>query len=163
VLGNPHYIPQYQEVPTGRPNEFTYIDLTSADINSNYFNPLSGDSDFGPFPVGMTGRNAFRTPGAWTFNFSAGKQFSLTERFKLDLRAEAFDLFNHSNLYIVYGENIGPIALLGGNFPGTVANPSLQNITATRGINGSSNVSGASVNNGRLENRNLQLSLRLSF
>lgn len=157
VFTNPSYIPQYQQVPTGRPNEFTYLDLTNAGIDSSYVNPLSGTSDFGPFPIGMTGRNAFRTPGAWTFNFSAGKQFSLTERFKLDIRAEAFDILNHSNLYIVYGENIV------GGFAGTVANPALNNITSTRGQNFSSTAVGASVNNGRLENRNVQLSLRLSF
>lgn len=157
VFGNPSYIPQYTNVSTGLPNQFTYIDLTNAAINSSYVNPVSGTSDFGPFPIGMTGRNAFRTPGAWSFNLSAGKQFSLTERFKLDLRAEAFDIFNHSNLYLDYGENIVE------GFTGTVANPALPNITTVRGENLSSSAIGASVNNGRLENRNLQLSLRLSF
>ena len=105
----------------------------------------------------MSGRNAFRTPGAWTFNASVAKTFSLTERFKLDVRAEAFDLFNHSNLYLVYGENEVS------SFVGTVANPSLPIITTTRGTNASSTFAGATVNNGRLENRNLQLALRLSF
>ncbi|MBV9302262.1 MAG: TonB-dependent receptor [Acidobacteriaceae bacterium] len=162
MFGSP-FTPHYTDVPTGRPNEFTYLDLTAANINSSYVNPLSGDSDFGPFPSSMSGRNAFRAPGAWTFNFGVSKTFSLTERFKLDLRAEAFNIFNHSNLYLVYGENIGPTLPLGGNFAGTVANPLLPNITATRGINASSTFTGASVNNGRLENRNLQLALRLSF
>jgi hypothetical protein len=159
VLTNPHFLPQYTAIPTGRPNEFEYLDLSSAGIDSSYFNPLSGDSDFGPFPVGMTGRNAFRTPGAWTFNFSAGKQFSLTERFKLDLRAEAFNIFNHSNLYLVYGEN-EVSSFVGFPNPNAAFVPF---ITATRGQNLSSTAVGASVNNGRLENRNLQLSLRLSF
>ncbi|MFL6465552.1 MAG: hypothetical protein ACJ73N_14225, partial [Bryobacteraceae bacterium] len=99
----------------------------------------------------------FRAPGAWTFNLSLAKTFSLTERFKLDLRAEAFNIFNHSNLYLVYGENEVS------SFVGTVANPALPTITATRGVNASSTFIGSSVNNGRLENRNLQLVLRLSF
>ncbi|MBV9300980.1 MAG: TonB-dependent receptor [Acidobacteriaceae bacterium] len=157
MFGNPTYTPHYTNVPTGVPNTFTYLDLTAANINSSYINPLSGTSDFGPFPDSMTGRNAFRTPGAWTFNLGASKTFSLTERVKLDLRGEAFDIFNHSNLYLVYGENIV------GGFAGTLANPLLPNITTTRGINTSSTITGASVNNGRLENRNLQLALRLSF
>lgn len=157
MFNNPAFQSKYSAVPTGRPNEFNYLDLSAAGIDSTYANPLTGTSDFGPFPPNMTGRNAFRTPGAWTFNVALWKTFSLTERFKLDLRAEAFDIFNHSNLYYVYGENEVS------SFVGTVANPALPIITATRGQNLSSTFTGASVNNGRLENRNLQLSLRLSF
>ena len=67
------------------------------------------------------------------------------------------DIFNHSNLYLVYGENEVT------SFVGTVANSSLPAITATRGLNLSSTATGNNVNNGRLENRNLQLALRLSF
>src|SRR5206468_10973799 len=97
------FSPSYTNASTGRPNEFTYLDLTPGNLDSSYANPLTGSSDFGPFPATMSGRNAFRAPGAWTFNLSLAKTFSLTERFKLDLRAEAFNIFNHSNLYLVYG------------------------------------------------------------
>ena len=157
VMFSNNFSPTYGAVPTGRPNEFNYLDLSAAGIDSTYANPLTGTSDFGPFPPSMTGRNAFRTPGVWTFNASLSKTFSLTERFKLDVRAEAFNLFNHSNLYINYGENEVS------SFVGTVADTAIPLITATRGTNNSSTFSGASVNNGRLENRNLQLALRLSF
>ena len=157
IMFDSRFTPQYTATPTGRPNEFQYLNLSSANIDSSYVNPLAGDSDFGPFPPTMTGRNAFRTPGAWSFNAAVSKTFSLSERVKLDLRAEAFDVFNHSNLYLVYGENEVS------SFVGTVNDPALPIITATRGVNASSTFTGASVNNGRLENRNLQLSLRLSF
>jgi hypothetical protein len=151
------YSPQYVNVSTGRPNEFTYLDLTSAGIDSSYANALTGTSDYGPFPTGMTGRNAFRTPGAWSFNLGVNKTFAITERVRLQLRGEVFNIFNHSNLYLVYGENEVS------SFTGSVANPGMPNITTTRGINASSAVNGASVNNGRLENRNLQLSARITF
>jgi hypothetical protein len=105
----------------------------------------------------MTGRNAFRTPGAWSFNLGVNKTFAITERVRLQLRGEVFNIFNHSNLYLVYGENEVS------SFTGSVANPGMPNITTTRGINASSAVNGASVNNGRLENRNLQLSARITF
>ena len=157
MLTNPSFHSNYTAIPTGRPNEFSYLDLSTAGIDSSYVNPLSGNSDFGPFPANMTGRNAFRSPGAWTFNVALSKTFSLTERFKLDVRAEAFDLFNHSNLYVVYGENEVS------SFVGTAADTAIPIVTATRGQNLSSSFAGASVNNGRLENRNLQLALRLSF
>jgi hypothetical protein len=151
------YSPQYVNTPTGRPNEFTYLDLTSAGVDSSYVNPLTGVSDFGPFPPTMTGRNAFRMPGAWSFNIGVSKTFSITERVKLELRGEAFNIFNHSNLYLVYGENEVS------SFAGTIANPGLLNITSTRGINASSTFTSSSVNNGRLENRNLQLAARIVF
>ncbi len=156
MFGNAFHT-SYSDISTGRPNEFSYLDLSTAGIDSSYANPLTGTSDFGPFPGNMTGRNVFRAPGAWTFNVALSKTFSLTERFKLDLRAEAFDIFNHSNLYLVFGENEVS------SFVGTVADPTLPVITATRGVNASSTFTGASVNNGRLENRNLQLAVRLSF
>jgi hypothetical protein len=63
-------------------------------------NPTLGISDFGPFPGNMTRRNAFRGPGAWNFDMAVGKSFPLTERTKLEFRAEGFDLFNHHNFYI---------------------------------------------------------------
>jgi len=61
---------------------------------------LLGVADFGPYPADMVRRNAFRGPGAWTFDMSVSKNFKLSERFNLQFRAESFDLFNHHNLYV---------------------------------------------------------------
>jgi hypothetical protein len=58
-----------------------------------------GISDYGPFPANMTGRNAFRGPGAWSFDSAVNKNFRLTERFGLVFRAEGFNIFNHHNMY----------------------------------------------------------------
>lgn len=71
-------------------------------------NPALGISDYGPFPAGMTGRNAFRGPGAWNFDSAIEKHFRLTERYSLIFRAEGFNIFNHHNIYtqttqLVYG------------------------------------------------------------
>jgi len=63
-------------------------------------NPTLGVSDFGPFPADMTGRNAFRGPGAWSDDLSITKNFKLTERFNLEFRAEGFNIFNHHNFYV---------------------------------------------------------------
>jgi hypothetical protein len=68
-------------------------------------NPTLGISDFGPFPAGMTGRNAFRGPGAWNFDTAVEKSFRLTERFGLVFRAEGFDVFNHHNYYVNAEDN----------------------------------------------------------
>ncbi|MGA2719355.1 MAG: carboxypeptidase regulatory-like domain-containing protein [Candidatus Acidiferrales bacterium] len=78
------------------PNDFGILTLPKA----NSFTGLLGVSDFGPFPAAMTERNAFRGPGAWNFDLSLGKTFAVTERFKLEFRAEAYNIFNHHNMYV---------------------------------------------------------------
>jgi len=46
---------------------------------------------------GSLGRNALRGFPMWQINFSLRRQFSLTERVKLQLGADFFNLFNHPN------------------------------------------------------------------
>ncbi len=81
------------------PNEYQ-IGLVPGANDLEPFNTTLGISDFGPFPANMTRRNAFVGPGAWNTDFAIQKSFKLTERFDLAFRAEAFDLFNHSNLFV---------------------------------------------------------------
>jgi hypothetical protein len=46
---------------------------------------------------GNAGRGMFRGPGQWNLDFSAFKDFRMTERFRLQFRTEFFNLFNHAN------------------------------------------------------------------
>ena len=83
-----------------------------ADVISNphqnvpQFDPASG---FGPFianpnafaaPTGLTlgntGRNFLRNPGHWNIDMSLFKHFAITERASFEFRAEAFNIFNHT-------------------------------------------------------------------
>jgi len=82
--------------------------------------PALGISDFGPYPANMTRRNAFRGPGAWNDDLAIMKSFKLTERFELQFRAEAFDVFNHHNLYIFLGDQAYFTPGKGGYTPLTV-------------------------------------------
>lgn len=50
-----------------------------------------------PASIGTLGRNVYRGPGELNLDLSVGRQFPLTERFKLDIRAEAFNVLNHTN------------------------------------------------------------------
>src|SRR5207248_2771578 len=104
--GIPRYVPSgtissFQTgtaVNTGTANDFNVLTLPAG--NTTAFDPVLGISDFGPYPADMTRRNAFRGPGWWNFDLAASKTFSLTERVKLQFRAEGFDLLNHHNLYV---------------------------------------------------------------
>jgi hypothetical protein len=110
-------------------------------IIPNPLDPSAGVSDVPScnagvcaFPSNMARRNSARVPNVWNVNMGVYKNFSLTERFKLQLRGEAYNLFNHSNYYVNYGdtdmENGGAVSVNKGN--GT-------------------------------ERRNMQLAIRLSF
>ena len=84
--------------PTGSPNTFTYLTIPSTVdhwTNSQYFY-----SDLPPFPNDMTGRNTFRAPGIWNLDMGMYKTFKINERFRLQLRGEMYNLFNHANLYV---------------------------------------------------------------
>jgi hypothetical protein len=48
----------------------------------------------------MTKRNAFRGPGFWNFNGALYKTFRFSEKYKLQLRSEFFNVFNHANLFV---------------------------------------------------------------
>ncbi|HTD96833.1 MAG TPA: hypothetical protein VK627_07875, partial [Edaphobacter sp.] len=76
--------------------------------------PYGGISDFGPYPAGMTHRNAFYGPGAWNFDAAVSKSLPITERLSLELRAEGFDILNHHNMYVLETAND-----IGGTYDGS--------------------------------------------
>jgi hypothetical protein len=85
---------------TGSANEFTLIDLTPImSAAGSYVHPLTGNSEFGPWPADMTERNAFRGPGVWNVDFSVIKRVRFGTQ-AVQFRAEAFNLFNHANMYV---------------------------------------------------------------
>ncbi len=102
-------VPQhtFKSIPAGQngggANSYVLGTLPTA---NSFSNPaLLGASDWGPFPSTMTARNAFRGPGAWNVDAALSKTFPIHESVNVELRAEAFDIFNHHNLYIVGGNN----------------------------------------------------------
>jgi len=107
------------------PNNFNLLTVPLP-ASFDPLNPTLGISDLGPFPAGMTARNAFRGPGAWNLDTAVGKKFRLTERYGLEFRAEGFNIFNHHNMYV-----LTPAALYGGG-PTTTA---LQIVGLKGGLN----------------------------
>ena len=84
---------------TSTPNTFNFLPLPTAAMD-HWTNPTYFFSDLPPYPNDMTGRNTFRGPGNWSLNVGLYKTFRLTERFSLQLRGEAYSIFNHANLYV---------------------------------------------------------------
>jgi outer membrane receptor protein involved in Fe transport len=84
---------------TGNPNEFSILDLTPLVAHAgSYINPITGNSDFGPYPADMTERGAVRGPGYWNVDFGLSKRVRFGTR-AVQLRLEAYNLFNHANLF----------------------------------------------------------------
>lgn len=82
-----------QSVRTGK------IDWPSHSYNVNAFqiqpnfNGVPGD----PSTIGNVGRNSLAGPGFFQWDFSGMKNFPLTERAKLQFRADIFNILNHPN------------------------------------------------------------------
>ena len=89
-------------ISTGEPNTFIFTDLRNQ-TPSTFVDPFSGGTEAGPFPADMLPRNSFRGPGNWDVNLGLYKVIGLSERFRIQLRAEAFNVFNHSNVSINTG------------------------------------------------------------
>jgi Carboxypeptidase regulatory-like domain len=105
--GNPDNAGLGNGVASGAGAGQSYADLVSnPHQNVPRFDPASG---FGPFianpnafasPVGLTlgdtGRNFLRNPGHWNIDMAVFKHFAIKERASFEFRAEAFNIFNHT-------------------------------------------------------------------
>ncbi len=85
---------------TGNPNSFNLLDFTALErFAGGYVHPLTGNSDFGPYPADMTKRNAFRGPGFWNVDFSLSKRARLSDKYAVQFRVEAYNVFDHANMF----------------------------------------------------------------
>lgn len=89
-------------VDSGNPNLFSYISITGAPVNTGDPN---GNNETGPYPSNMSRRNAFRGPGNWNADVSVFKSIPVTERYKLQVRMDVFNVFNHANTFIDGGNS----------------------------------------------------------
>jgi hypothetical protein len=86
-------------IGTGAPDTYQYLTFPQGQI-LRPLNPACNCSDIAPFPNSMSGRDAFRAPGWWNLDLGVNKDTKISERVTLQLRAEAFNVFNHANLYV---------------------------------------------------------------
>jgi Carboxypeptidase regulatory-like domain/TonB dependent receptor len=66
-------------------------------INPNAFSPAPTDPMTGLPELSNAPRNFVRGFGAWQMDLAVRREFPITERVKLNFRAEAFNVFNHPN------------------------------------------------------------------
>jgi hypothetical protein len=69
---------------------------TSA-ICVQFLNPAAFSTSIPVGTYGDVGRNAIRGPGSFNFDLALVRQFRISERFSLQVRAEAFNVLNHTN------------------------------------------------------------------
>ena len=94
------------------PNAFLYLPLNAVRFSAggcmrNAAPFACEPSVNGPYD-GIIGRNTYNRPGTQFQNFALVRNFSLSalrEGMRLQLRAEFYNLFNHSNLYVNLGSN----------------------------------------------------------
>jgi len=122
----------------GTPNRIVYYDWSKVSLDHDWVNPISGTSEFGPFPANMTGRNVFRGPGVWNMDLAVYKRFQINERVSVQLRGEMYNMPNHPNLFAQTGE---------------ADSWALDYMTAARGKRA----------DGTDERRNVQLALKIIF
>ena len=92
IVGNPYSTP-----PAGG--------NTSQSIGPLLLNPGAFVAPRG-LTFGDAGRNVLNNPGRWNFDVALLKNFRLTERSALQFRAEAFNVFNHTQ-FRIYDPNLG--------------------------------------------------------
>jgi Carboxypeptidase regulatory-like domain len=99
------------------PNLYNWFTLppNAFPVGTSYADPITGTGEFPTctgalgqgckWPSTMTGRNMFRGPGAWNTNLGIYKHLKLTERVGMQLRGEAYNLFNHPNFSLLGANN----------------------------------------------------------
>jgi hypothetical protein len=84
-----------------------------------WFDPTTF-SNPAPFTFGNAGRNTLVGPGRWNWDMSVFKHFVIREEMRFELRAEAFNVFNHPQFGLP-NQNIGNSQV--GQITSTVGNP----------------------------------------
>jgi len=92
LVGNPTAV-------SGNPNAVSAAEIAAGDVGTitgpMLYNPQAFAEPTG-LTFGNSGRNLLRNPGRANFDMGVFKQFRVTERQSVQFRAEAFNVFNHT-------------------------------------------------------------------
>jgi hypothetical protein len=113
---------------TARPNRLRDGALPSDQRTINHWFDLTAFAASTCVCFGNSGRNILRGPGFVNLDFGVSRNFPIGERFRIEFRAESFNLLNHPNFGI-------PGIAIGNQMVGiisTVVNPERQNQLAMK-------------------------------
>jgi len=152
----------------GSANLYNYLSIPFGAQNL-YADPISGSPDIetctGPGGAGCTlpvpgqGRNHYTSPGFYNLDLGIYKTFAITEKVKVQFRAEAYDVLNHHNFYVVSANSDAGNCTFLTTSSVNACNPVAGPITPIQTKKGSL---GGTAGPGD-ERRNLQLALRFDF
>jgi hypothetical protein len=91
-----------------RPNYVSGVQAVNSTWGPNlqYLNPTAFLAA-APGTYGNLGRDVFRLPGQLQFDLSLSRIFAVHESVKLEVRAEAFNIINHTNMGSIPTSGIG--------------------------------------------------------
>ena len=86
---------------TGQPVTGLISGTPTGAVDGGLTGGLVNNSGFGPGTYRDSGnvRNALTGPGYWNFDVRVGRDFRFTERLRLSLVGEAFNILNHTNIF----------------------------------------------------------------
>ena len=165
--GLPYSVTISELSPFGAFTSFRRPDLTGAPLYLNdpavptgrRLNPAAFNFVVPAGIMGNLGRNSLRGEKLWQVDLALRRNIALSEKVSLNLRVDAFNVFNHPNF-------LYPTNRTGNNIRGVVSIPQNFGIitrSAARGYGGGSNTGGF---NPLFQNggpRSLQFSARISF
>ncbi len=132
--------------------------LGGVGTNTPYFDPLAFAS-VTQARFGSAGFNTLRGPAVANLDLSLFRDFNLTERFKLQLRAEAFNVTNTPHFWSpgTRGSNYSPV------FTDNVSNMVLNPNGTVKSLNGYDSITTVNATGRDYDERYFRVGLRLSF
>jgi hypothetical protein len=142
---------------TGQDPVLPNVNWPNSSYNINAFAvPAGYDGSWGT-TFGTVGRNALRGPAFFQWDFSAMKNFPVTERVNLQFRADLFNILNHPNFANPDGGICTAVAPASGSTPAScTTNPNFGRVSQTIADNVGSQI-------GTGTSRQVQVSLKLIF
>ena len=157
-------IPMRPDYVTGEPLLVSHPSWPNSSYNINAFAvPPGYDGTWGT-NLGDVGRNSLRGPNFFQLDLSGMKNFQITERMKVQFRADIFNIFNHPNFANPNGgictAVASPVTTSG---PGCAPTSTGQAVNANFGVTGQTvaDYNGSQIGDGTA--RQIQLSLKVIF
>lgn len=150
-------IPMRPDLVSGQPLYVSNAHWPDSSFNINAFAVEPNYNGQWGQVIGNVQRNALRGPGFFQWDWSVMKNFVLTEKLKLQFRADLFNIWNHPN----FGNPDGGICTAVG--PATATSPASCTVNPNFGRTGQTiaDVNGSQIGTGTA--RQAQLSLKLLF